>query len=60
MAARYIGRKPIKLANGRIIKTNDIINEMSDEAAKIRIGFEPVQKEQKKESKKYYKEPDNE
>lgn len=59
MAAKYIGRKPIKLANGRIVKTNNIVNEITNLQAKLRYGFEPVN-EQKKEFKKKEKEHYNE
>jgi hypothetical protein len=42
MAAKYIGRKPLRLASGRIIKTNDIVEEITDEQAQVLKQFEPV------------------
>ena len=59
MAARYKGRKSIRLANGRIVKQNDIVNEITDEQAKVLKQWEPVN-EPKKELKKKSKEHNDE
>jgi hypothetical protein len=58
MAARYIGRKPIRLATGEILKTNDTTERITDEQAKVLKQFEPVTKT--KDFKKKYKESDDE
>ena len=59
MAARYKGKKPIKAADGRVYKHNDIIESITDEQARVLKQFEPVT-ETKKEFKKTYKESDDE
>jgi len=59
MAGKYTGRKPLQMADGRIIKTNDIVNEITDEQAEVLYNFEPVtqiKKETKKKEKESYDE----
>ena len=58
MAARYIGRKPIRLASGEILKTNDITDKITDEQAQVLKQFEPVTQTIK--DKKKSKESDDE
>ncbi len=52
MPGRYIGIDPIITKSGKVIKTNDIIQEMPDEEAKQRIGFELVTSSKKEFKKK--------
>ena len=58
MSAKYIGRKPIRLASGEILKQNDITDKITDEQAKVLKQFEPVTKKEPKI--KYNKETNDE
>jgi hypothetical protein len=56
MTARYIGRKPVRLASGEILKTNDTTDKITDKQAKARYGFEVVEERKKETIKKTKKE----
>jgi len=60
MAGKYVGIDPIKLKNGRTIKTNDIIESMSEAEAKARIGFEPINNTKSEPKKIIKKDKDDE
>ncbi len=58
MAGRYLGIAPIKIKDGRILKTGEIYEDMPYNEAIARKGFEPVTV--KKEFKKSTKEKNDE